>query len=396
MYIVLFCIHVLGSVVRVPARIAAASDAEKAAYALAWPIMAEVIGSSLRTSLATKLRQGRALHPQGLGRVSSSRAENGNATPAEDGDDDDHSTTTGAARPLDDDIQIAPIMAIFNLWRGLIGRFLVASFDSTGVALTTLTMQAFEEIVMRQTFDWRDRMYAKYVNRRSPEHIERDFTSRLHRSFQARVLLSEMQTEYIAIVLAPLSILLFSGEFRYVYNLGYQKDKSVMLAHLLPPFLLGLLYEILVDALCLTVEQTMYKVPVEEEWQQWIRLPINIELPQSCKRRLWPHRSDAQSNLHTTSTTAADLGSSEFDERPAVVRPKIRHHPCALLFVYFFVMFVAFVQFLLSFDTLSLIYPKCGARYSPSDRTRELNICATYPECVEMRQDYDVLQELCE
>lgn len=114
---------------------------------------------------------------------------------------------------------------------------------------------------MRQTQDRRDRFLAKYLANWDDFQIESFFGSRLHSFYRAEMILCEMEVEHTAILLAPLIKFIFS-DLRAIFNLNYIGNESVDIVQALLCLLTSCVLEVMVDAICISIEQNVDGIPL--------------------------------------------------------------------------------------------------------------------------------------
>lgn len=224
----------------------------------------------------------------------------------------------------------------FLLSVGLIGRFLICSMRSLNSVVFVTVVGSLQEIVMRQTFDMRDRWVARRIKRWTPVQIRLYFDSVASRKFRARLLLSEMYAEYAAILLAPLAKWIFA-DVSLVVNLGYtsfsdaQNSRDALF--LLKATLCQVFAEILVDILCCGVEQRS-EIPIVEMWCEMglTGSPLcgTAEFSSGDDRRLARLRDEVAAGAQepTTSSGSSLAGElrSDAKERPPPQRQISRPH----------------------------------------------------------------------
>ena len=75
--------------------------------------------------------------------------------------------------------------------------------DPTAAALVVVG-QGLEEIVLRQSFHFRDLFFYVHLLRHSWEEAHERFNEDYYRAFRARVILTEMTAEYMSILVCPM------------------------------------------------------------------------------------------------------------------------------------------------------------------------------------------------
>jgi len=154
---------------------------------------------------------------------------------------------------------LVPFLVMFA-W---VGRFLLTGMNSyTGMVLTVV-LQAFQEMILRQTHHVRDKFI--YGVRHTKEQTIAKFDNPQYKTFTAHVLMIEQYSEYIAILGASVVVILFYP-FRLWFDLGYESyEADLDLPLLLSSTALQVVCELCVDMLCLYVER-IQGIDVTKEW----------------------------------------------------------------------------------------------------------------------------------
>jgi len=158
----------------------------------------------------------------------------------------------------------------FFMFSSLVSRFLLISMEDESSFLVTVFMTAFQEMVTRLSYDYRELLCARYVFRMTEEEVEKEYMCSRHRRFRAVVLLADMHSEYVAILATPATLLVFS-KIRYLKNFGYQGDAPAIAASDVSTLAwhsaIQLLVEFAGDFLCCGMEEKVYMLPLRDTWR---------------------------------------------------------------------------------------------------------------------------------
>ena len=158
------------------------------------------------------------------------------------------------------------MVLVIHAFGALTTRFLVLNMGSVEGVAGVVVGQALLELVLRQTITVRDRFVFVHVLRHTAAEADTRFGSVKYREHRARVVIGEMVSEYSCIFLAPAVVLLFEP-YRLFHNYGYSPSEPVDVAGLLLGTALQLGAEVLVDLLCVRVEDRE-GIPVLDEWRR--------------------------------------------------------------------------------------------------------------------------------
>lgn len=170
------------------------------------------------------------------------------------------------ARSISDTADMV-LLKMILIFFSLFTRFLFGSMKTMEGVTTSLLLNGFVELVSRQTHGFKDKLLhqviAKFRGKKEGIHT---IETTAYKRFRVRYIFLEMQTEFIAIIATPITMLVFYKQ-RLFFNMNYGGYNDPLDGWLYVYVLVAsLLLEIVVDVLCLKVEMDFYKYPVLEEW----------------------------------------------------------------------------------------------------------------------------------
>lgn len=181
------------------------------------------------------------------------------------------------------DRRIDFLLGFFCSLRNLLARFFQVSIrNPVSLALVCAT-SAVQELVMRQTFDKRDRLINRYVKRWTEDQVKAHHESERHKRYRAEILLLDAQFEIVGIILSPIFYVVGS-QMRYMVNLGFtlsaaerenpllvRQNEGEITADVERAMLalcLTLVFELIVDSLCFSVEEFVVGIPISRVWEE--------------------------------------------------------------------------------------------------------------------------------